>query len=427
MTPLRILLGAAGNTDSSALTSQLERLCHTVMATVAPEDLALAAENGRVDLVVLLQGFDDTARLLGRIAGLRAVSDLPMLLVCERADPVLVDGLADWPACGLIYQPVDSRNIYAGIGQVVAEWERFRALERDVLSLRSMVAHMRGAVMHTDDAGRVTEITADALRVLASNRENVIGQTLSTLLGIPEAPAILALRAADPLVAVNGKAARVTIRACDEDDSLGAGWLAVIDPLEGETVGRASASRGESTTYDIDPIPPKTADAAPAGSPEREVEPVMRNLSLSVLAREVASEITSTVSGRSFRVHVEANIRATADDGMLREMLERLFNIARGATYGLPNGQVRFGQRVTRDRVVYYVFDNGRGDDPARQEFLRDRSTPRGYGRIERIVALHGGVAGFKLDEVGRGATIFFTLPDASANQPAQARTASGH
>jgi len=419
MTPLRVLLAATGSAEASALANLLERLCHTVVATVMPEQLAQAAAHSRGDLVVLCQGGDDTARLLGRLAGLRAICDLPVLLVCERADPVLVDGLSDWPACGLVYQPADARGLYAGIGLAVAEWERLRAMERELTGLRSMVSHMRGALMHTDDAGRVTDITVDALRLLGLNRDATLGQTLSSLLGIPEAPAVLALRAADPLVEIDGRPSRVAIRACEDGGPGGAGWIARIEPL------KASAPADPQQPAAVDASP----RAAPTAPPVAVVEiPEIRSLSLSVLAREVASEITSSVTGRSFRAHVEPNIRTNADDRLLRELLERLFDVARSATYGLPNGQVRFGQRVTRERVVYYVFDNGRGDDPARQEFLRDRLSDRGYGRVERIIALHGGVSGFKLDEVGRGATVFFTLPDTAATQPAAApaRTAMG-
>lgn len=432
MTPLRVLLAAAGSPESTALGNLLQRLCHTVLDTVAPEQLAQAATRSHGDLVVLCQGGDDTGRLLGRLAGLRAVCDLPVLLVCERADPVLVDGLSDWPACGLVYQPVDTRGLYAGIGIAVAEWERLRALEREVLALRSMVSHMHGALMHTDDAGRVTDVTVDALRMLGTSREGALGQTLGSLLGIPEAPAVLALRAADPLVVVDGRPSRVAIRACEDGGSVGAGWIVRIEPLK---VNAPEAPLHSVTADTAAPVPPVPHPVAVEETPE------LRSLSLSVLAREVASEITSTVSGRSFRAHVEPNLRADADDRLLRELLGRLFDVARSATYGLPNGQVRFGQRVTRDRVVYYVFDNGRGDDPARQEFLRDRLSERGYGRIERIIALHGGVTGFKLDEVGRGATVFFTLPGTTVTQaspqtspqtpsqtapPARARAAAG-
>jgi AmiR/NasT family two-component response regulator len=424
MTPLRILLAAHAEADAGVLTHLLARLCHSVQATATPTELVKVATRSRVDLIVLCQGGDDTAHLLGRLAGLRAVSDLPVLLVCDRADPVLVDGLADWPACSLVYQPVDSRGLYAGIGLAVAEWERMRALERELLGLRGMVSHMRGALMHTDDAGRVTDITADALRMFGLTRDGALGQTLGALLGIPEAPPVLALRAAEPLVELDGRPVRVIIRACEEGGASGAGWIARIEALAAEADGAAAAT---AVTAAAERTPERATTAAGAAL---EV-PELRNLNLSVVAREVASEITRAVSGRSFRAHVEANMRADADERLLRELLERLFDVARGATYGLPNGQVRLGQRVTRDRVVYYVFDNGRGDDPARQEFLRDRTSPKGYGRIERIVALHGGVAGFKLDEVGRGATVFFTLPGTqtaaqatSAPSPPQASAA---
>ncbi len=442
MTPLRVLLAAAPTgPDSGVLTSLLARLCHTVQATVPPAQLAQTVTRSHVDLIVLCQGTDDTGQLLGRLAGLRAVADLPVLLVCERADPVLVDGLSDWSACGLVYQPVDSRGLYAGIGIAVAEWERQRALEREILGLRSMVSHMRGALMHTDDAGRVTDITVDAMRLLGVARDSALGQTLGTLLGIQEAPAVLALRAADPLVELDGKPVRVAIRACEDGGASGAGWIARIESLRSDPAAVATTVAGV-TGNDTEP-----ARATTTKPPVVEEAPQFRNLSLSVVAREVAAEITRTVSGRSFRAMVEPNLRANADDRLLRELLERLFDVARGATYGLPNGQVRLGQRVTRDRVVFYVLDNGRGDDPARQEFLRDRQSARGYGRIERIVTLHGGVAGFKLDDVGRGATVFFTLPgvvDATAASaaptpspatapsakgaaaPAPARTASG-
>jgi len=248
MTPLRILLGADGGPDATALRHQLERLCHTVVATVAAEDIAHSAGNGRVDLVMLCQGLEDTGRLLGRLAGIRAVSELPVLLVCERADPVLVDGLADWPASGLIYQPVDSRNLYAGIGQVMAEWERACNLERELVGLRAMVAHMHGALMHTDDAGRVTDVTADAQRLLGASRESVVGQTIGSLLGIPEAPAVLAMRATDPLVAVNGRAARVRIRSCEEDGAVGAGWLVLVDPMEDAGAGQSARSAATAPT-----------------------------------------------------------------------------------------------------------------------------------------------------------------------------------
>lgn len=422
MTPLRVLLAGPVETAFQAVSEQLTRLCHSVVGHCDLDALVRTLSSTRADLLVVDQAKADASSTLSRIVGLRAVSEVPILLLTGRPDPVLVDALVEWPATGLLYAPVDTRSLYAAIALAISAWERERLHRSELQAVRAMVGAMNGALLRTNDRGQIVESTPEAAGLLDAGAETLLGQSLEDVLGIPEPPAILAMRGAEPLVYRAGQPVRVQVLACSDDRDLNSGWLIRIVPVATEM--RATAATEVSIPLQTEPPAPRQETVDLQGVmpplPVNEYRPELRNVSLSVVARDVAARISSSISGRSFRVVVEPNMRASADDQLIRELLERLFTIARGATYGLPNGQVRFGQRVTRDRTVYYVFDNGRGDDPGRQEFLRDRLTDNGYGRVERIVGLHGGASGFKLDDVGRGATVFFTLPGRLAEPVAE-------
>jgi light-regulated signal transduction histidine kinase (bacteriophytochrome) len=97
-----------------------------------------------------------------------------------------------------------------------------------------------------------------------------------------------------------------------------------------------------------------------------------------------------------------------------------LLNNAWKFTSKTADARIEFGTFKKDEKTVYYVRDNGAGFDPAYMEkmflpFQRLHSekefegTGIGLAIVERIIHRHGGTV-WAEGEVGKGATVYFTL-----------------
>ncbi|MCQ1946208.1 ATP-binding protein [Arthrobacter sp. zg-Y1116] len=129
------------------------------------------------------------------------------------------------------------------------------------------------------------------------------------------------------------------------------------------------------------------------------------------------------INGVEIGVEVAAGLRAVADEGRIRQVLENL--VSNAVKFSPGGGTVRIGARRQDEAVVIEVADTGIGMTPAEQEqvfskFFRSGQVltaaipGAGLGLVitRRIVEEHGGSIDFS-SEAGRGSVFTVKLPAA--------------
>lgn len=150
-------------------------------------------------------------------------------------------------------------------------------------------------------------------------------------------------------------------------------------------------------------------------------EMTMRDVSLSELASDIASELASAEPHRQVRVEIEPSLVVLGDPSLLRVLLQNLLENAWKYTGKCADPEIRFGlTEVPSGGQAFHVSDNGAGFDMAHaarlfQPFTRlhraeDFSgTGVGLATALRIVNRHGGRI-WAHSDVGKGTTFYFTL-----------------
>jgi signal transduction histidine kinase len=154
-----------------------------------------------------------------------------------------------------------------------------------------------------------------------------------------------------------------------------------------------------------------------------------RPTNLSDLARTVGSELRRVNSAHSIALDVDEGVIANADPRLMKVVLENLLGNAWKFTANTPRPTVQFRMESREDGPVYFVRDNGAGFDMAYatklfQPFQRLHSeaefpgTGIGLATARRIIDRHGGAV-WADSAVGRGATVYFTIPPAARERRA--------
>ncbi|AIE84174.1 multi-sensor signal transduction histidine kinase [Fimbriimonas ginsengisoli Gsoil 348] len=146
-------------------------------------------------------------------------------------------------------------------------------------------------------------------------------------------------------------------------------------------------------------------------------EVVRSHFDFSALARDVADEICSRDWGCEAKFTIEPNLYADADPGLLRYVLQNLFENA--VKYSKPTGraEVSFGRTP---EGAFFVRDSGVGFDMEYKdklfkafERLHSSSEFPGTGiglyNVQKVVHRHGGSV-WADSAPGKGATFYFTL-----------------
>ena len=158
---------------------------------------------------------------------------------------------------------------------------------------------------------------------------------------------------------------------------------------------------------------------------ESRTDPLRREpTDLVQLARQLAGDYQQRLarSGHTLLLRLESNLPLLAiDAGKITQVLENLLD--NGIKYTPPRSTITLVSRLTAEEVEIRVSDNGPGipaQDLPRifERFYRvdkGRSRERGGTGLglsiaKHIVQLHGGRIGAE-SEVGKGTTVFFTLP----------------
>jgi light-regulated signal transduction histidine kinase (bacteriophytochrome) len=151
------------------------------------------------------------------------------------------------------------------------------------------------------------------------------------------------------------------------------------------------------------------------------VELSRRPTNLSSMARMVGTELGRAEAARAVAFEVEDGLVASADPRLMKVLLENLLGNAWKFTARAAHPLVRFGADARGDGLVYFVRDNGAGFDMAHatklfRPFQRLHGeaefpgTGIGLATVRRIVNRHGGDV-WAEGAVGRGATVYFTIP----------------
>ena len=148
---------------------------------------------------------------------------------------------------------------------------------------------------------------------------------------------------------------------------------------------------------------------------------------LSAIADSVVRELHATQPERQITWHIQPEISAIGDPPLLRLAIENLFNNAWKFTSARAAASIEFGKIAHNGRSTFFVKDDGAGFDPAYADrlfgtFQRLHSPAdfpgigAGLAIVKRIIDRHGGQVRAE-SSVGRGATLFFTLPQPDSEE----------
>lgn len=152
------------------------------------------------------------------------------------------------------------------------------------------------------------------------------------------------------------------------------------------------------------------------------MEPRLASVDLSELAASILEELRAQHPQRHVDTAIAPGLRCRADRRLLRIALENLLGNAWKFTARAANPRIEVGVEHSGARR-YYVRDNGAGFDPRYAAgmfapFRRLHSasefpgTGVGLSIVQRIIRRHGGTIEAE-GASGRGATFYFTLPEA--------------
>jgi PAS domain S-box-containing protein len=146
----------------------------------------------------------------------------------------------------------------------------------------------------------------------------------------------------------------------------------------------------------------------------------LQTVDVTALAEAVGTEQAARHPDRAVDLVVAPGMTAQADPHLLRIVMENLLDNAWKFTRNNPNARVEVGIADYQGDRAFFVKDNGVGFDMAyagklfgafqRLHAMTEfEGTGVGLATVQRIVNRHGGSVAAQA-EVGRGATIYFTL-----------------
>jgi DNA-binding response OmpR family regulator len=144
-------------------------------------------------------------------------------------------------------------------------------------------------------------------------------------------------------------------------------------------------------------------------------------VNLSDVARLVSDELQRQEPEPKVAFAIQEGLFAEADSRLIRVLFDNLLGNAQKFTSKIPAPRIEFGAEERDGSTAYFVRDNGAGFNMAYAQklfspFQRLHSeadfpgTGIGLATVRRIIGRYGGRT-WAEGEVGRGATVFFTIP----------------
>jgi PAS domain S-box-containing protein len=146
-------------------------------------------------------------------------------------------------------------------------------------------------------------------------------------------------------------------------------------------------------------------------------------IDLSEMAKDIVAGIREREPLRDVEIFIQEKLNAVGDPALLRIVLSNLFENAWKYSSKTQSAKIDFGQAVNAGKEAFFVKDNGAGFNMEYSKKLFGAfqrlhtasefpGTGVGLATVLRIIRRHDGDA-WAIGEVGRGATFFFTLPEA--------------
>lgn len=145
-----------------------------------------------------------------------------------------------------------------------------------------------------------------------------------------------------------------------------------------------------------------------------------RDVDLSVMAGEIASELKKSAPERDVAFDLAPGVVVNGDAVLLRAVMDNLLGNAWKFTSKTEGAKIAFGTQESKGKKVVFVRDNGAGFDMAYADklftaFQRLHSpqefegTGIGLATVQRIIHRHDGKI-WAEGETGKGATFYFSL-----------------
>jgi len=147
---------------------------------------------------------------------------------------------------------------------------------------------------------------------------------------------------------------------------------------------------------------------------------VRSDVDVTHLAEGVVRELRHSEPNRDVEMKVQADLRAAADPGLLRIVLQNLLSNAWKFSSKTSESRIEVGSIDFENEAVFYVRDNGAGFDMTYADKLfgpfqrlhganEFAGTGIGLATVQRIIARHGGRI-WAESAPDQGATFYFTL-----------------
>jgi signal transduction histidine kinase len=366
--------------DNADMREYLVRLLSPRWAVEAVEDgeAALdAALRHPPDLVlsdVMMPRMDGVALLQALRADPRT-SSIPVVLLSARAGEEAVVGGLDTGADDYLVKPFSARELISRVGTHV-------------------------------EMARVRRTAAETLKELAETRAALLADLKQKNKELEAFSYSVSHDLRAPLRSIAGFSQALLEDCADQLDAKGADYLRRV---------RAAGQRMGELIDDLLQL-----------SRVGRAELLCRRVDLSEIARTVVSELQKREPERRVAVEIEEGLTVNADGRLMRVALDNLIGNAWKFTANAAQPRVELRSERAGKGPVFFVRDNGAGFDMAHVEKLfrpfqrlhaasEFPGTGIGLATVHRIVDRHGGRVWAK-SEVGQGATIYFAIPEQSAD-----------
>ncbi|MDO8260384.1 MAG: PAS domain S-box protein [Candidatus Magasanikbacteria bacterium] len=144
-------------------------------------------------------------------------------------------------------------------------------------------------------------------------------------------------------------------------------------------------------------------------------------VAMNPIVKQVYEELKLSVPEREIKFEIQELPDSRADEGTLRLVWANLISNAIKFTGPRETAVIEVGSKVEKDKVIYFVKDNGVGFDMTQIDKLFNvfqrlhsveefEGTGVGLANVKRIIERHGGKV-WAEGKVSEGATFYFTLP----------------
>jgi len=153
---------------------------------------------------------------------------------------------------------------------------------------------------------------------------------------------------------------------------------------------------------------------------------VRGGVDLSAVAAVLVKELREADPERKVQVEIKDGLTVSADHDLMKIALENLIANAWKFTSKNAEARIEIGSTEKDGKTIYHIKDNGAGFDPAYADGMfapfrrlhtdkEFEGTGIGLAIVERIINKHGGKV-WAEGQVGKGATVFFTLGNKTGN-----------